>query len=32
MQCTLPAMDTPAYQNFATLGFKRLYFRGHYSL
>jgi hypothetical protein len=26
-----PAMNTPAYQNFEALGFKRIYFRSHYS-
>jgi hypothetical protein len=26
-----PEMGTPAYKNFATLGFRRPYFRGHYT-
>jgi hypothetical protein len=31
IEAPTPAMDTPAYQNFEALGFKRPYFRSHYS-
>jgi hypothetical protein len=26
-----PSMDNPAYRNFASLGFRRPYFRSHYA-
>jgi hypothetical protein len=31
IEAPAPAMNTPAYQYFEALGFKRPYFRNHYS-
>jgi hypothetical protein len=32
IEAPTPKMDTPAYRNFEALGFKRPYFRSHYTL